>query len=458
MTASIDTGVAAPPNRWLIAIMGTVLQLVLGTIYAWSYFQKPLMGYAGWNNQQVAWILSLAICFLGLSAAVGGVLLPRHGPRRLAVTGAVLYAAGWAIGGLALTTRNLPLLYLGLGIIGGIGLGLGYVTPVATAAKWFPDRKGFVTGMVVMGFGFGALLLSKLIGPLLLDFFTSVENGAPAVAWPKVFYGMALVLGVPGAIAALVLRNPPPGYAPPGWRGSPAAAAEQHDEAMTPLQCVKSGRFALMWFVFFCNITAGIMFIGFQSPLVQDLFKARDPGMTAALLAAAGATLIAVSSVFNGIGRFFWGGLSDRIGRIQTFRAILASQVVVFLLMTQVTHPYVFGALVCYVLLCYGGGFGTAPSFVLTVFGSRVMGVVYGGLLTAWAMGGLVGPQIAAIVKDSLKDDPAGAASVIFVVGAGFLAAGLLVSFFLDNRPFSPVRQPLAKVEATPSRELEPAA
>jgi len=432
MNASVAT-----PNRWLVAIMGTVLQLVLGTIYAWSYFQKPLMAYAGWNNQQVAWILSLAICFLGLSAAVGGVLLPKHGPRKLAVTGAILYGLSWAISGFALAIKSLPLLYLGLGVVGGIGLGLGYVTPVATAAKWFPDKKGFITGMVVMGFGLGALLMSKIVGPIVLEMCTVKEGEVAVTTWPTVFYYIAFILGVPGVIAAYILQNPPAGYAPPGWSNTAAAAAAGNDESITAGECVKSSNFALMWFIFFCNITAGIMFIGFQSPMIQDLFKAADPEMTAAALAAAGGTLIAISSVFNGVGRFFWGGLSDKIGRVQAFRLILASQVVVFLAMTQVSSPIIFGILVCYVLACYGGGFGTAPSFVLTVFGQKVMGVVYGCLLTAWAMAGLVGPQVAAIVKDNLKDDPSKAANLIFLIGAGFLAAGFLVSFLLSNKPFA---------------------
>ena len=416
-------------NRWLVAIMGTVLQLVLGTIYAWSYFQKPLMTYANWNNQQVAWILSLAICFLGLSAAVGGVLLPKLGPRKLAVAGAILYALGWAIGGYALESKNLVLLYLGLGVIGGIGLGLGYVTPVATAAKWFPDKKGFITGMVVMGFGLGALLMSKVIGPIMIDMCKTDD----VVAWPTVFYYVAIALGIPGLIAGFIMQNPPAGYAPPGWSNAAAAASAGNDESLTPSQCIFSSRFALMWFIFFCNITAGIMFIGFQSPMIQDLYKAIDSTMDAAALAAAGGTLIAISSLFNGVGRFFWGGLSDKIGRIQAFRLILGSQVIVFLLMTQVTNPFIFGVLVCYVLLCYGGGFGTAPSFVLTVFGSKVMGVVYGCLLTAWAMAGLVGPQVAAYVKDNVKE---GAANTTFLIGAGFLVAGVLVSLLLNNKPF----------------------
>ncbi|MBS1197180.1 MAG: yhjX 1 [Proteobacteria bacterium] len=417
-------------NRWLVAIMGTVLQLVLGTIYAWSFFQKPMMTYGGWDNQQVAWIFSLSICFLGLAAAMGGVLLPKFGPRKLAIAGALLYALGWVIGGFALTTKNLPMLYIGFGVIGGIGLGLGYVTPVATAAKWFPDKKGFITGMVVMGFGFGALLMSKLIGPMIIDMCKT--DGV--VAWPTVFYYIAIVLGIPGLIAASIMQNPPAGYAPPGWHGSAGAAADSHDASLTPGDCIKSSTFALMWFIFFCNITAGIMFIGFQSPLIQDLFKLSDPTMDVAALAAAGGTLIAISSIFNGVGRFFWGGLSDKIGRVQAFRLILGSQFIVFLLMTQVTSPMIFGVLVCYVLLCYGGGFGTAPSFVLTVFGSKVMGVVYGVLLTAWAMGGVVGPQIAAYIKDNFKE---GAANTTFLVGAGFLLAGVLVSLLLSNKQFA---------------------
>lgn len=426
-----------PANRWLIAIMGTVLQLVLGTIYAWSFFQKPLMAYANWNNQQVAWILSLAICFLGIGAAIGGVLLPKQGPRKLALLGAILYALGYIIGGVALGMKNLPLLYLGMGVIGGLGLGFGYVTPVATAAKWFPDRKGFITGMVVMGFGLGALMMSKMLGPWAISLSSAPDAaGVSVVAWPKTFYFLALMLGVPGLIAAAIMQNPPAGYVPAGYTPPATGQDSGNAPAHKPSECILSSRFALLWFFFFCNITAGIMFIGFQSPLIQELFKVNDPSMTDAALAAAGATLIAISSLFNGIGRFFWGGLSDKIGRTMTFRIILGSQVLVFLLLTQVSNPYIFGILVCYILLCYGGGFGTAPSFVLTLFGSQVMGVVYGSLLTAWSMAGLVGPQVVAIVKDSLKDDPTRAANYVFIIGACILALGLAVSFAISDKPF----------------------
>jgi OFA family oxalate/formate antiporter-like MFS transporter len=421
-------------NRWLVAIMGTLLQICLGTIYAWSFFQNPLMKYAGdlhWTNSQVAMILSLALCFLGLSAAVGGTLLPKWGPRRLAVSGAILYALGWVIGGFALGIKSLPLLYLGMGVIGGIGLGLGYVTPVATAAKWFPDKKGFITGMVVMGFGLGALFMSKIVAPSFQAMFTVGD----VTSWPSVFYTIAATLGIPALIAASILRNPPAGYVPAGWTAPTAEAKANAAPDLTLKECVFSKRFWLLWVAFFCNITAGLMFIGFQSPMLQNLLKQGDPGLTTAALGAAGATLIAISSLFNGIGRFFWGGLSDKIGRTNTFRIILGSQILIFIALIFVQSPILFGVLVCYILLCYGGGFGTAPSFVLTVFGNKIMAVVYGCLLTAWSMGGLVGPQVAAMIKDRFKD-PTQAATNTYIVGAVFLAIGFMVSLLLSNKPF----------------------
>lgn len=418
-------------NRWLVAIMGTVLQICLGTIYAWSFFQNPLMKFAGWSNQQVAMILSLALCFLGLSAAVGGTLLPKYGPQKLAVSGAILYALGWILGGLALSMKSLLLLYLGLGVIGGIGLGLGYVTPVATSAKWFPDKKGFITGMVVMGFGLGALFMSKVIAPSFQAMFTS----GGVTSWPSVFYSIAVTLGIPALIAAFILRNPPKGYVPAGW--TPPAAEAKTDAApdLTLKECVFSNRFWFIWVAFFCNITAGLMFIGFQSPMLQNLLSLKDPAASAVALAASGATLIAISSLFNGIGRFFWGGLSDKIGRAQTFRIILGSQILIFVALIFIKSPLLFGVLVCYILLCYGGGFGTAPSFVLTVFGNKVMAVVYGCLLTAWSAAGLVGPQVAAVIKD-INKDPTRAASTTYIVGAVFLGIGFLVSLVLSNKPF----------------------
>lgn len=397
-------------SRWLIAGLGTLLQLCLGSVYAWSYFQKPLVEGYGWLNTQVAWTFSFAIGFLGLAAAVGGVLLPKLGPRKLAVTGALLYGAGYLLAALALHLKMLALLWLGYGVIGGIGLGLGYVTPVATAAKWFPDKKGLVTGMVVMGFGFGALLMSKVIAPALDAMF---QNQLPLT-----FAGAGVIVGVVGLVAATGLRNPPD--TPPG------------SVTLDGVAEIRSRQFGLMWLVFFCNIAAGIAIISFQSPLLQDLWKKVDATLSPAELASAGATLIAVSSVFNGIGRFFWGGLSDRLGQLVVFRLMLATQVAAFIALMVVGNPWVFGALICYVLLCYGGGFGVMPSFVLNTFGPRLMPVLYGCILTAWSAAGVVGPQVVAWLKDRCG---AQAATYAFASGAGLLAIGFVLAMLLTAAP-----------------------
>ncbi len=430
-----------PPNRWIIVLAGTWLQLFLGTVYAWSYFQQPLVDAYGWANTQVAWTFSLAICFLGLAAAWAGTKLPRYGPRKLAVAGGLLFGLGYLLAAAALHWQCLLLLYLGYGVVGGIGLGLAYVTPVATVAKWFPDKKGLATGLVIMGFGFGALLMSKLIAPALCRW--SDGNLVPVFFWLGVCFMAATLLG------AAALRNPPAGYVPPrsgladsGPRlpqsstteGGRATGISPTSPAIEPRETVAifSRRFALMWLVFFCNIVAGISIIGFQSPLFQDRWHQVDPTLTAASLAAYGATLIAVSALFNGVGRMFWGALSDRIGRLLAFRLMLASQLAVFLLLIVMGNPWLFGALLCYVLLCYGGGFGTMPAFVLDVFGPRGMAQAYGVILTAWSAGGVVGPQIVAFLKDHYAQH---AASHSFFVGAGFLAVGLLLSLSLRQEP-----------------------
>ena len=437
------------PSRWLIAGMGTLLQLCLGSVYAWSYFQKPLTEGYGWSNAQVAWTFSLAIGFLGLAAAAGGVALPRFGPRTLAVTGSLLFGAGHLLAALALHLHSLPLLWLGYGVIGGIGLGLGYVTPVATAAKWFPDKKGLVTGMVVMGFGFGALLMSKVIAPALAAAF--------AGRLPLVFAGAGVILGGAGLVAAWFMRNPPTadasagrsGFTPdsgrivgdkpvgdkprPTDRGLPGAIPAAPGVAEIPVAATPTDwrRFALMWLVFFCNIAAGIAIIGFQSPLLQDLCRQKDAALSAAALAGLGATLIAVSSLFNGLGRLLWGALSDRLGQLRTFRAMLGTQVAAFAALIVVRDPWLFGGLVCYVLLCYGGGFGVMTSFVMNTFGARRMPVFYGCILTAWSAAGVVGPQVVARLKDHFG---AAAASHAFALGAGLLALGFLLSLLLRDR------------------------
>jgi len=430
-------------GRWVIALAGVLLQVALGTVYAWSFFQKPIMAANNWNNSEVAWAFSLAIFFLGVAASWGGIKLPAIGPRKLAMLGGLLYSVGHLIASWALHQQSLVLLYIGYGVIGGIGLGLGYVTPVATAAKWFPDKKGQITGMVVMGFGFGALVMSKIIAPCLIQW----SDGNLV----QVFLAIGLIMGVITIPAGYFLINPPAGFQPVGYKAPELAAKTSAASNDGVLSHILSRRFIIMWAIFFLNITAGIMLIGFQSPLFQDLLRQGYPldqqntPETIAILASAGATLIAISSICNGLGRFFWGSMSDKIGRLPVFRIILGTQVLVFAALIVSNSPILFSALICYILLCYGGGFGTMPSFVLDEFGAAKMSVVYGCILTAWSMGGICGPQIVAFLKDNFAEN---AATYTFAFASVLLVAGFLLTFFFPKKTASLSPQATAGAKA----------
>lgn len=412
--------------------MGTLLQLCLGTVYAWSYFQSLLVKSYRWTYTDTAWAFSILIFVLGISAAWAGVNLPKYGPRKLALIGAILFCVSYALGGLALYWKSIPFFYFGYSVIGGIGIGLGYVTPVSTVARWFPDKKGLVTGVVVMGFGIGAFAMSKVLAPMLL----ATTKGDLVY----VFLSLAVFFAVVLLPVALLLRNPPDGYSPTAAavKSSAAAAAPvvASSKAEAPTRdYLTSGQFTMMWFVFFCNIAAGISVISFQSSLLQDIWGLADPSVDPATLANYGATLIAVSSLFNGVGRLLWGVVSDRIGRVQSFRLLLASQMIVFGILMTERNPWIFSGLVCYVLLCFGGGFGTMPAFVADVFGAKRMSVMYGAMLTAWAAAGVAGPLMVASFKDNYPDR---AVIYCFLFGVLFLGSGFIVSFLVSNDKCEP--------------------
>jgi MFS transporter, OFA family, oxalate/formate antiporter len=419
----MTTDAARSPNRSVVALMGTLLQLCLGTVYAWSYFQSLLVKSYRWSYTDTAWAFSLVILTLGISAAWAGVNLPKIGPRKLAMAGGVLFSASYLLGGVALHLGSIPLFYLGYSVVGGIGIGLGYVTPVSTVAKWFPDKRGLVTGVVVMGFGVGAFVMSKVLAPLLLS--STKGNLVPVFVSLGVFFGVLLLP------VTWFLQNPP---ADRSSTSTAAGAAAAEIEPATR-DYLRSGQFLIMWVVFFFNIAAGISVISFQSPLLQEIWGLSDPGVEPAMLASYGATLIAVSSLFNGLGRLLWGTISDRIGRVETFRLMLASQMIVFGVLMTERNPWVFSALVCYILLCFGGGFGTMPSFVMDVFGARKMSVMYGAMLTAWAAAGVAGPLMVASLKDNYPDR---AVIYCFLLGVLFLGSGFVFSFLVTNEKCTP--------------------
>ncbi len=404
--------------RAMIALLCTLLQTCFGTVYAWSFFQTLLVRQLGWSFTETAWAFSLAIFSLGIAAAWAGTMLPRFGPRKLAVAGSLMFSGGYVLASLALHLDIIELFYLGYGVIGGAGIGFGYVTPVATVAKWFPDHKGLVTGIVVMGFGVGAFLLSKVLAPLLV--LQAEGDLALVFLWLGVVFACILL---PSSFA---LSDPPTAVA----AVAAVADGQRSDEPDSAAPYLRSSAFIFMWVVFFFNIAAGISVISFQSELMQEVWGFADPSLEPAILVEYGATLIAVSSLCNGVGRLFWGLLSDRIGRVRVFRILLASQMIVFGILMTERNPWIFAALVCYVLLCFGGGFATMPSFVLDVFGTKKMSTIYGTILTAWAAAGICGPLYVGHLKDQYPDR---AVMYCFLIGIFMLGLGYVFSYLLND-------------------------
>ena len=415
-------GIPFPVPRLLVAFLCTALHLCFGTVYAWSFFQVLLVRHLGWSFTDTAMAFGFAIFSIGVSAAWAGAVLPRIGPRKLALIGSLLFCGGYLIAAFALTQNSLLLFYVGYGFVGGAGLGMGYVTPVATVAKWFPDRKGLATGIVVMGFGMGAFLMSKLLAPILL--VTTNED------LPYVFMWLGIVFACILVPSSFFVADPPSEESETSVARPDTQLYSEEDDPDYVRRCLWSGSFIVMWLIFFFNIAAGISVISFQSPLLQDVWKLSDPTIEPQTLAAYGATLIAASSVCNGLGRLLFGMLSDYIGRVRVFRILLSTQIVVFGILMTERDPWIFSILVCYILLCFGGGFATMPSFILDVFGAKKMSAIYGSILTAWAMAGIFGPLYVGYLKDSY---PEKVVIYCFLIGVLILSIGFVFSMLLNN-------------------------
>ncbi len=411
-------------NRWAIAAAGTVAMICLGTVYSWSLFTQPLIAAFGWSNTTTTWAFALAIFFLGVGAILGGRWQDRRGPRPVAVTGVLLWGAANVLAGLGTARFGAPWIYATYGVLGGLGLGLGYVTPVAAVTKWFPDRRGLGSGMVVMGFGLGAFLYNNILKSIAPFAAAAAEAGRVVAARAQggtamlsdaargtimsTFVWSGVVFAVLGGICASFLRNPaaaaPAGAAPPA-----SAAAKASSMDAPPSRALRTPQFWALWAMLFLNVTAGILFISNAVPIMRELSGA--PPATA--LAVYG-----VIALFNGLGRFFWGAVSDRIGRNLAYLLIYGSQVLIFFLVGGVHALWLVAALFAVVLLDYGGGFGTMPSFTADYFGTKYMGVNYGWILSAWGVGGIVGPIFVAAVKDRTGSF-SGALPVIAVILLG---------------------------------------
>ena len=366
-------------NRWVIAVAGIVMQVALGAVYAWSVFRIPLTRAYGWSISQVTLTFELAILVLGFSAFAGGLWMKRAGPRRMAVIGGLSYGLGVILAGQA--RGHLGLLYLSFGVLGGFGLGLCYIIPVATLIKWFPDKRGMMTGLAVAGFGAGALVTAPV-----------AEGLIPSVGLPATFgiLGSAYLLAI--LASALFMNNPPEGYQPPGWQPAPAQSKQRAVCDLSLSEALRTWQWYALWAMLFLNTMAGISIISQAAPMSQEI---------AGTSAATAAGLVGIISIANAAGRFLWAWVSDFLGRARVFQVMFLAQAVVFVLLSFVHNFGMLAILLFIVLLCYGGGFGTMPAFAADFFGPRNVGSIYGLMLTAWGFAAMCGPTVIAHVRQS---------------------------------------------------------
>ncbi len=419
-------------NRWLVPPAALAVHLSIGQVYALSVFKPALRERFGVDGVEasdtsIGIIFSIAIVMLGLSAAFGGRWMERHGPRKAMVLAALCWSSGFAVGSFGIYSGHLWLVYLGYGFIGGIGLGMGYISPVSTLIKWFPDRPGLATGLAIMGFGGGAMLASPL-STRLMDAYADTEAAALVPTWLTMgaVYLILMLLG------AVVIRVPAKGWKPAGWAPKKHGPKLSSGGQVNAKNAIKTPAFYFLWFVLFCNVTAGIGILENARPMIQDYF----PEVTAA--AAAG--FVGLLSLSNMLGRIGWSSLSDKIGRKWTYikylglGAILYTAVALF----GPTSIVLFVIVVVVIISFYGGGFATIPAYLKDVFGEFEVGAIHGRLLTAWSAAGIAGPLIINRVLDSLKGQGLEGADLYrpsMLVMVGILLVGFTANLLI--RPVS---------------------
>jgi len=449
-------------SRWLVPPAALAIHLSIGMAYGLSVFWLPLSRAIGitapaagdWKVSTLGWTFSLGIVFLGLSAAVFGRWLEREGPRKAGVVAAFCWGGGFAIGALAVHLHNIWLLYLGLGIIGGCGLGLGYISPVSTLIKWFPDRRGMATGMAIMGFGGGAMIGSPLANILMNHFKTATSVGVE-----ETFLTMGAIYFLAMLCGAFGYRLPPPGWQPVGWTPPPQANAMITKRQVHVNQAWRTPQFWMLWVVLCMNVSAGIGVINMASPMLQEVFGGRLVGAIGTLkdlsdaqkvqVATIGAGFAALLSLFNIAGRFFWASLSDYIGRKRTYFIFFALGIVLYALAPTAGAAgsvALFVAIFCVILTMYGGGFATIPAYLADMFGVVHVGAIHGRLLTAWSTAGVLGPVLVNYLREYQIGHGVPAAQAYNTTM--YILAGLLVVGFVANLMVRPVAERYFLTEA----------
>jgi OFA family oxalate/formate antiporter-like MFS transporter len=392
-------------NRWGIAVAGVFLQIALGAVYAWSVFRVPLAKQFGWSISEVTLTFTISIFVLGVAAFFGGLWLNRKGPRIVALTGGFLYGAGVFLA--SFSDHKLWWLYLTYGVIGGIGVGFSYIVPVAVLVKWFPERRGLITGIAVGGFGAGALITA----PVATRLIQSV-----GVLSTFAYLGVAYLLVT--VVSGYFMQNPPEGWKPEGWAPTGTQATQRSTRDYTLGHALQTWQWWALWLLLFLNTSAGISIISQESPLFQELGR---------VSAVAAAGMVGVASIGNALGRVFWAWASDSITRRATFAVMFLAQVGLFWALPSINSPSVLTIVAFVVLMCYGGGFGTMPAFVADYFGSKNVGPIYGLMLTAWGFASAFGPLLIAYMRQA-SGTYRGALHVIAGVMAVSVVLPLIVS------------------------------
>ncbi len=426
-----DRTVAGPGfSRWMVPPAALCVHLCIGQAYAFSVFNLPMTKLIGitqsapddWKLTELGWIFSIAIVCLGLSAAVLGRWVEEGGPRRAMATAALCFGGGFLVSAAGVSIHNIWLVYLGYGVLGGVGLGLGYISPVSTLIKWFPDRPGMATGMAIMGFGGAAFIASPLSVWLMHTFSTPTNVGVA-----ETFVVLGVVYFCFMMVGAAIVRLPPLGWVPEGYVAPAQPKKLITNRHVFVYQALRTPQFWLIWLVLCLNVTAGIGVLGQASAMSQEMFPGR-------ITAGAAAGFVGLMSLFNMGGRFFWASVSDFIGRKNTYFVFFALGFVLY-----ATVPYagaagsvaLFVLCFCVIISMYGGGFATVPAYLRDMFGTRYVGAIHGWLLTAWSAAGVFGPVLVNYIRQYNVDHGIPKAQAYNVTM--YLMAALLVVGFLCN-------------------------
>lgn len=392
-------------NRWSIALAGFTLQMALGSAYAWSVFRIPLVKEFGWTIAQVSITFTLSFFFLGISSFLGGLWVNRSGPRIVAMTAGVLWGGGVFLA--SLSAHKLWWLYLTYGIIGGIGLGIGYIVPVAVLVKWFPDRRGLITGIAVGGFGAGALISAPLAGRLM-----------QTVGLMPTFAYLGIAFAVVAIGSGYFMQNPPEGWTLPGWTPSASQISQRSDRDYTLGESLRTSQWWVLCALMSLNTMAGLSVVSQAAPMFQELGK---------LSAVTAASLVGVISVGNGVGRIFWAWFSDLTTRKTAFFTMYLVQAILFWTFHNITSATVLTVAMFVVLMCYGGAYGITPAFAADYFGPRNVGPIFGLMLFPWAFAAAFGPLLFAYLRQATG----GYNQALYLI-AGMLTASLILPIIVS--------------------------